>query len=474
MPARWDPDAVTDDERGYRNCQDTLFRDVKALAPGHFMVLENGHRQIRKYWDFDYPLQADLKATRSEQEYIDEFWSLLSEAVALRLRADVPVGVYLSGGIDSSTVLALMGQQLGTDLDAFTLSFDQEAYDEGDIARDMAAHVGVRHTVIDIDPAELAPNFEGTIWHNESPFTNNNTIAKYILSRHVRDAGLKVVLTGEGSDEILGGYLHFQADMRFHNSNAMGPLLGRARRKVLHWMSDLGGRSGSSDPEEAEEYRLVREKFGFVPRQIMGSERMAARLAGLRTPVLEANGCSPEAYASLMSALDDEQLRGRDPLNQSLYLASKSFLPNRILTNLGDRVEMAHSIEARLPFLDHKVVEFLTRLPVEMKIKVLLRRTTEKYILKQAARPYLTETLYHRQKHPFTAPPTVSAVVDPMSEIIEDTIHGADMRALDLYDQRKVIKLYESSKQADNGLVSRVMQHIAGLAIMQRQFGLSL
>jgi asparagine synthase (glutamine-hydrolysing) len=227
------------------------------------------------------------------------------------------------------------------------------------------------------------------------------------------------------------------------------------------------------DPEDEPAYRLVRQKLGFVPRQLMGSEGMAATLTDLRgTSLQEAIGCSPEPYRSLIRVLDDTQISGRDPLNQSLYLASKSFLPNRILTTLGDRVEMAHSIEARLPFLDHEVVEFLTRLPVNLKIRTLLRSTTEKYILKQAARPHLTDAIYHRRKHPFTAPPTVSTASHPMSEIVEDTIRGSDLRALDLYDRRKLIALHEQSK--GNGMVSRVMQHVAGLAVMQRQFGLTL
>lgn len=468
VPARWNLATVLDEEYGPRGCEDTLFHNVHALPPGHFLLARGGEVRTEKYWDFDYPRRGELAATGKSRAYIDEFWQLLEDAVALRLRADVPVGVYLSGGIDSSTVLALMRQLSGSPVDAFTLSFDHEDFDEAAIARESAAHAGVRHTVIDIHPGELAPNFEGAIRHNECPFTNNNTIAKYILSRHVRDAGLKAVLTGEGSDEILGGYHHYLGDMRRQNSNAIGPLLGRWRSRLLNVLPSR------RRPGPPDDLTAAQARFGFVPQQLLFSRGPVRQFRMLRAGVLRDAAQSHQPYESLLRSLDRSQLDGRDPLNQSLYLSSKSSLPNRILTTLGDRVEMAHSIEARLPFLDHKLVEFLTRLPVEMKIKVMLRGGIEKYILKEAARDHVTDTLYRRRKHPFTAPTTVSAVADPMSEIIDDTLHGADLRNLDLYDREAVLRMHELSKQQPDGLVGRVMQHIAGMAIMQRQFGLSV
>lgn len=473
IPARWDTQTLLDDELGYRNCQDTLFENVKALAPGHFMSVRGGHIRTQKYWDFDYPLSQDIERVCSDEEYVHRFWALLTEAVKLRLRADVPVGVYLSGGIDSSAVLSLMSQHSQNSLDAFTLSFDHVDFDEGDIAREMAAYTGVRHTIIDIDPTELAPNFEDTIWHNECPFGNSNTVAKFILSRHVRDAGLKVVLTGEGSDEVLGGYAHYMTDMRHHNSTALGPTLA----KPLRWLkrrlgvSSRGGSSANAAQAPAVDLSSVREKLGFVPGQLQGFQAAASNYAQMRKAGLGEADTGRLVCDRLMQSLDEGQLAGRDPLNQSLYLSSKSMLPNMILTTLGDRVEMAHSIEARLPFLDHKLVEFITQLPVDLKIKVKLKGGIEKYILKEAAKGHVTDTLYRRKKHPFTAPPTRRAVVDPMSELVRDTLHGSDMRNLEFYDQTKVLARYERLKQS--GTLSGSMLRVAGLAIMQRKFGLS-
>ena len=477
VPAHWDPVTVQDEEYDHRNCEDTLFRDVKNVLPGCFMLVTGNNISSHKYWDFNYPLQGELPTKYNEQNYIDEFWNLLTEAVKLRLRADVPVGVYLSGGIDSSVVLSLMGGHAHNTLDAFTISFDDGLYDEGDIAREMAAYAGVRHSVIDVSSRDLAPELENTIWHNECPSTNSNTIAKYILSRHVRNAGLKVVLTGEGSDEVLGGYPFFMGDMRLHNSHALGPTMANNLRRLRQFTSRIknaGGNRKGRVTANLPDFSKVVERMGYIPRQLKWMSGAGSRYGKLRTDDFINTKSNDILFESLMNSLDESQISGRDPLNKSLYLWGKSGLPNMILTTLGDRVEMAHSIEARLPFLDHKVVEFLTRLPVELKIKVNMRGGIEKYLLKEAAKGHVTDTLYKRTKHSFAAPPTERAAKDPMSEIIADTLHGQDMRNLDLYDQDKVLKSYNKSKSHPDAVIGSTLLRITGLAIMQRKFGLTL
>jgi asparagine synthase (glutamine-hydrolysing) len=406
---------------------------------------------------------------RRAADCVAEFSALLSEAVRLRLRADVPVGAYLSGGIDSSMVLGLMREHTQDPIDAFTLSFEDARFDEGDIARETAAFAGARHTVIDIDAKVLASNFEDTVWHDECPFDNANTIAKFVLSRHVRDAGLKVVLTGEGADEVLGGYAHFTRDMRRHNSRALIPTVTRHARRLRRIAGSLW--SGPMRLEGGAEYSTVLQKFGFVPAQLLWPRRAAAVYAELRADRFLEFGAHQGRYDTLMRALDDGQVAGRDPLNQSLYLASKSMLPNRILTTLGDRVEMAHSIEARLPFLDHEVVEFLTRLPVEFKVRVLWRGGVGKHLLRESARGHVTDTLYRRTKHPFTAPPARAS--DALSEFIGDTLRGSGMGGLGLYDQKRVVKLHEGVRAGRGWAPNGLFMHIAALAVMQSRFGLA-
>ncbi len=218
----------------------------------------------------------------------------------------------------------------------------------------------------------------------------------------------------------------------------------------------------------------MRSTLGFVPAQLLWTGKSLSCFARLRGHQFAGCGIDRTRFDRLMASLDADQVAGRDPLNQALYLSSKSMLPNRILTTLGDRVEMAHSIEARLPFLDHELVEFLSRLPVDLKIRVGLRGGIEKYVLKEAARGRVTETLYRRTKHAFQAPPTAIHAADAMAELIADTLHGRDMKTLELYDQGEVVKLHDYARTNPGRVPSGVFLHLAGLATMQRRFGLSL
>src|SRR4029077_20881961 len=172
-----------------------------------------------RYWEFNFPPADELGAeTRDECAFIEEFAAVFEEAVRLGMRADVPVGCYLSGGLDSCAVLGFAARLASSPIQAFTLTFDQAAYDEGEIAREMAARAGADFHPIPVKQSEIADHFADAIWHSETLFSNGHGVSKYLLSRAVRDAGYKVVYTGEGSDEIFGGYVHFRSDMLQHNT----------------------------------------------------------------------------------------------------------------------------------------------------------------------------------------------------------------------------------------------------------------
>src|SRR5262249_18783755 len=181
------------------------------------------HFQLVCYWDFNYPREAEQTRRRSDSDYVAEFRHVLEEAVRLRLRADVPVGCYLSGGLDSCAVLGLAARHRSDPIQAFTLSFDRSDYDEEPQAREMAAKAGAEFIPIPIRQDDLADHFADAIVQSEAFCLNAHGVAKYLLSRAVRDAGLKVVMTGEGSDEILGGYPHFRRDMLLYNADGQDP-----------------------------------------------------------------------------------------------------------------------------------------------------------------------------------------------------------------------------------------------------------
>ena len=419
VPARWDAEAMYF-SLGFMPPGRTQFAGVYSVPPGYYLTADADQLSLTQYWDTQYPAAQSLGPTLSEADHIEGFRAVLDESVRIRLRADVPVGCYLSGGIDSCAVLGLAARHRADPIRAFTLCFDHTDYDEGAIARAMAAQAGAEWVPIPISQQALADNFSDAIYHAESPCINGHFVAKYLLSRSVRDAGFKVVLTGEGSDEMLAGYAHFRQDMLDHDSAGQDPAEIRRLIAALAEANKVSQGILLSD-EKSEGSALMRRLLGFMPAMFMP---FLARL-GRMEPLFNADYLAPfkgvDRTSLLLNNVDVKgRLSGRAPVNQSLYLWSKTVLPGYILTLLGDRMEMAHSIEGRVPFLDHKVGEYLMQTPVSLKIRGL----TEKYILREATRDVITDTVYRRQKHPFLSPPDASGVPSRMATLIQDTLRS--------------------------------------------------
>src|SRR6516165_9261099 len=442
VPARWDRAEFFQANHvlGTPTPQDrTLFERIYAVPPGHSLLASGGQVRLIRYWDFDYPSAVDARAASPDAEYAERFRHALDEAIRLRLRADVPVGCYLSGGLDSCAVLGLAARHRAEPIRAFTLTFDRADYDEGAIAREMAAHAGADFRPIPIRHADLADHFADATWQAETLFVNAHGVAKYLLSRAVRDAGYKVVLTGEGSDEILAGYAHFRRDMLLHN--AQGQDADAVQQLLEQLQANNPVSRGLLLPDgEAPPLASVRRALGFVPSWLLGPATAADRLRAVFAPDFAAEFARRDPYRVFLNGLDVAgQLAGREPVNQSLYLWSKLVLPGYILAVLGDRMEMAHSVEGRVPFLDHHVVVVARDLPVAQKIRAM----TEKYVLREAARPVLSATVYRRQKHPFLAPPAALAPGERLYELVQETLRGPVLDALPFYDRAKVVALLD-------------------------------
>jgi len=400
VPRRWDAESVSNSIEFGGHPVRTLFDGVFQVPPGHYLLATERHIQLIPYWDFDYPRVESNAPVRSNAEYVAEFRHAFEEAVRIRLRADVPVGCYLSGGLDSCAVLGLAAKHRPDPIRAFTLTFDRSDYNEEKEAREMAAKVGAEFFPIAIKQTDLADHFADAILQSETFCFNAHGVAKYLLSRAVRDAGYKVVLTGEGSDEILGGYAHFRRDMLLYNKEGQNPAEVTALLNDLERLNPVS--RGLLLPHgEAKPLHNVKRLLGFVPSWI---ETFSARSAKMQDLLAEdhLNKFGQRVgYQALLNSIDVRgQLTGRDPVHQSLYLWSKTFLPGYILTMLGDRMEMAHSVEGRVPFLDHHLVELVRSQPVSQKIHGM----TEKYVLREAVRDVITDTVYRRQKHPFPEP----------------------------------------------------------------------
>jgi asparagine synthase (glutamine-hydrolysing) len=469
VPARWNRESVYHCLEFGGHQSRTLFEGVFQVPPGHYMVATEKRFQLHKYWDLDYPKETEAAPTRSDSEYAEEFRHVLEEAVRIRLRADVPVGCYLSGGIDSCAILGLAARHHPEPIRAFTLSFDRPEYDESQVAREMAAKAGAQFIPIPIRQDEIADHFADAIQQAETLCVNAHGVAKFLLSRAVRQAGYKVVLTGEGSDEMLGGYLHFRRDMLARNGK------GEEREvagSLPYKFENLGPRFPASLPSNGSGRSLegIGRLLGFVPGWIDTSSSQSIKMHAVLADDFLGAFKGQEGFRSFFNDIDVQgQLAGRHPLNQSLYLWTKTRLPNYLLTLLGDRMEMAHSIEGRVPFLDHQLVELIRSLPVTQKI----RGATQKYILRESVREVITETVYRRPKHAFLSPPAALNPQGRLSVLMQDTLRGPALASLPFFDQRKVVSILDSLHTMDEGsgvANDQVLMILLSACVLQDRF----
>jgi len=463
VPLRWDRETLFDTHSMFmaHAPERTLFQNVYQLPPGHFLFTDGDHVRVEQYWDWEFPKsqvtrhreQVDEEDS-NEQEWIERLRHELGEAIRLRLRADVPVACYLSGGIDSSAVLGLASKCSSRPLRAFTLSFDHADYDEAPIAEETAKHAGAEYNRIDVRPGQLADHFADAVYHAERPIGNAHSVAKFMLSRAVRDSGVKVVLTGEGGDEIFAGYPEVRQDLQEFQARENVPAEALDTKAAQPFPS-LDG---------------VQKLLGYVPTNARVWANFGAGLFRVVNRDFLAEFSGRDAFRVLFNSLDVERrLKGRHPVNQSLYLFGKTMLPNYILSNLGDRMEMAHSIEGRLPLLDHHVAELAARMPVSMKI----HGTTEKYSLREAARPVLTDTVYKRMKHTFVSPPSTMQPGGALYAFLQDTLRSAALDGPGIYDRAKLLPMLDALPTMEpqwRTYADPLLVWIASLCILGQRF----
>ncbi len=304
--------------------QNDCFRQqshIYQVPPGHFLLASGSGIKLQRYWDFDYPLINDSLAQKTLPDYIEQLRYTLEEAVKLRLRADVPVGCYLSGGLDSSTVLGIAAQHSSQPIQAFTLAFDHEAYDEKSMARETAAYTGANLQIVPIRQSDLANNFADSIWHCERLCGNGSTAAKYLLSQSASDAGYKVVLTGEGSDEIFGGYVHFRQDMLLYNQQELDDATVQILLKDLKLKNKISVGFLLAEGGSNQLLNTVQRLLGFVPSWMQIAAARYLRSLPLYSAEFMAKFEHRDVYRLFFNQLDVQgQLTNREPVHQSLYL----------------------------------------------------------------------------------------------------------------------------------------------------------
>jgi asparagine synthase (glutamine-hydrolysing) len=470
VPAGWDLEGATGGIG--RSHEKTEFAGIRTVPPGCYALARYGDVRIYPYWDWEFPTAGQMiRDTRSEAEIVEEFRKALLDSVQERLIADVEVASYLSGGIDSCAVLGLAQQSTDRPIRAFTLTFENPLYDEARIAEAQARHVGASFHPVPITGREIADAYADAVWHAETQMFNGHGVAKYLLSRAVRDAGIKVVFTGEGADEMLGGYPYFRVDALNDN-----PALSAAERGAL--IDQMLGANPATRallmPTQvgSSEMKAIERRLGWLPATLNFGAAMTNVGAALLRDDLTAR---VQGYQPLMSALDrlplGQRVTGRDRLNQMLYINAKTVLPNFILNYLADRMEMAHSVEGRVPFLDHHVAEAAARIPVNMKVKGI----REKHVLREETKDVLIPEVYDRQKHPFSTPPTRTRN-DPMLTFYRDTFASQAAKDQPIYDMTKASAALDRLLECPDDqriAMEGGLQRVASVIIIQDKFSMA-
>lgn len=477
IPAKWDIESIniflSTAIPPFHN--KTEYKGIYRIPPGYFLMANQAKIELFKYWDFDYSLQKDIPKNISQETYIEEFREYLSEAVRLRMRADVPVACLLSGGIDSSVILALACFHTNQPIHAFTLGYAEEDHTEEQIAQRTATHHDVVLHKLKLQTSDIADNFVKALWHSETFIFNAEAIAKMMLCKKVKEENFKVVLTGQGSDEILAGYHFTSRDMLFHNRQGqsyIGLLLliiqllsNRDVRRFKRINKSIGKTSTIS----------VKKILGFVPTFLDGLSYPGFKMYSLLKDEIKNEIPLSLIYENILSNIDIKgQIVDRDPVNQSLYLWAKTYFPHYILSTIGDRMEMANSIEGRLPFLDHPLVEYLSKVPINMKIK----GNKEKFLLKETAKPLITPEVYNRKKQMFFAPNFLIGddKSNPFYHLIQDTIRSNLLFSQPFFSPKKVIKLLDQFSKMDNRARQSwdtILMTVASFCLLQDIFKIS-
>jgi asparagine synthase (glutamine-hydrolysing) len=419
----------------------SVFKNVLSLPPGHIMVVKGGKLGVESFWDWTFPDASDYNRERSEGDYADELRELMIDAVKLQLRADVPVGAYLSGGLDSSIITSLIHHFSPTKLRTFSLTFEDAEFDERAQQQDLVNYLGTDHSSLNCTRADIAAAFPRTILHTETPIVRTAPTPLMLLSGHVRASGYKVVLTGEGADEVFGGYDIFKEAKvrRFwarEPDSAMRPrILERLYPYLKH--SPMTGRAFTQAFFRDGMEHLAEPFFAHIPRWSTTSRISQFFSQQVRDEIGER-----DPYAAICQTLPKEISRWA-PMSQDQYIEAHTLMTGYLLCSQGDRVAMANSIEGRFPFLDHRVIEFANRLPPKLKLRGLV----EKYLLKKSMKGLLPESTRTRTKQPYRAPDSASFFDNGRAvEYVADLLSPSNVASANYFDPIAVGKLFEKCR----------------------------
>ena len=440
----------------------TVFKGINELPPGHYAVVNKNGVSIREYWDLKFPKTNEYKNFPLSY-YTSRLEELIYDAITLRLRSDVPVASYLSGGIDSSIISALIKKYHNNNLITFSISFADKNYDEREYQQQMVNYLNTDHKSIEVDYESIGEIFPDVVWFAEKPLIRSAPGPLFRLSKLVNDNNIKVVLTGEGADEIFGGYNIFKEDKvrRFwakYPESTCRPLLlsrlypyinknGKSQNKF--WQNFF--KKGLLDTENPFYSHLIRWNNTSMIKQFF-SETFRSKINH------ENSQYELEAYVN-------PDIRKWHPLCRAQYLEMKLFMAGYLLSSQGDRMMMGNSVEGRFPYLDHRVIEFASQIPPFYKIRGL----NEKYILKKTYENFIPQKILYRQKQPYRSPISKCFFNESTPSLIKYLISSETIKKYGYFDQEKVNFLLKKSKRQFDSVNLSAREEMALIAIISQQ-----
>ena len=465
---------------------DTAFKDVNQLMPGHFAIFSRNGLSTHKYWqlsfsnsvhschsrghsttrslDHSFPSSLELSNPGTLESYISELQHLLIDATRIRLRADVPVGAYLSGGLDSTYITAVVKRNFDNQLRTFSVSFTDHKFDEAPFQNKAVDALQTDHSMIRCTEQDIGANLPHVIWHAEVPLLRTGPIPLYMLSRLVRENNFKVVLTGEGSDEIFAGYDIFKEDRvrRFWARNAESKMRPRLLQRLYPDIFKPQNSRGSAFLTGFFRKGLSQVNSPFYSHMIRweNTSQIKSFLSNDIIGMVEKNDSFEDRFLQMLP----EDFMNWDALSRAQYTEIVIFLSNYLLSSQGDRVAMGHAVEGRFPFLDYRVVEFAAKIPPRYRLNGL----KDKFILRRSAENLIPAELASRAKQPYRAPISRCFFGEQPQEYVMELLSEEALRRSGYFDPEKVSRLIaKCQKQEGNILSERENMAIVGIISTQ-------
>ena len=415
---------------------ETMFRGIYEISPGEMAVVTKGELIRRKYWDWVFPDDGEY-SSGSEAQLTDELHDLLVDATQLRLRSDVPVGAYLSGGLDSSILVSIIHHYGNVPLRTFSIGFEEKSFDESGYQNSLIKHLDAKHSRIRSRNSDIARDFIQTIWHTESPILRTAPVPMATLSGLVHEQGYKVVLTGEGADEVLGGYDIFkEAKIRQFwakdTNSQMRPLL---LKRLYPYLDMSQGQAYLQNFFGVALDQPDVSYFSHIPRWTTTAKCKEFFSESLKSELTE------DVIEMIVKSFP-ERIHHWHAFNRAQYIESKSLMAGYLLCSQGDRMLLSHSVEGRFPYLDHRLIEFANKLHPKMKMKAL----NEKFLLKRAMGKYIPSGITKRHKQPYRSPDILAFFGSNTPEYVDELLSENTVRRYGYFDEKKVTRLLKKIK----------------------------